>query len=453
MKRIVFLQTLLIGFIHLANAQTDTTASLTFKEAVKIGLENNIVLNQQENLLISSQVAKTSGLLQLGPSVSASGTIGRNDGNSFNSQEGRPVNGVRDFVSASFDASMPLFRGLATFNNYRQTSSMYEAQLNMVNRTSQDVIRIVANQYLLVLLDQQLVRINQKNLETQQKQYEQISEQVSAGSRAEVDMLNQEYLVKNAELLILRARNVLRNDKALLAQTLQLDPSISFTVEEPSLTVNSLDNLSIDELYQVAQEKRSDLTRAREVENASRFGYHATKGSYFPSIAAFASYASAYNYIHPSDDVPDLQNRPFNQQFFTDNTQLTYGVSFRIPIYSAFQNRAAVVRSRMLYENSKIETEGLENTVKSQVLLAHQNLQDARASYEVAGAQLKAAEISFNLETERYNLGVTDIVSLSQASQAYTRAQSDYESARLTLMFQQVMINYAVGTLRFEDIP
>lgn len=434
-------------------AQDSTLTTLTFKDAVKIGLENNLNLNQQKNNLVSTRVDRTSGLLSFGPSVNINGNAARNDGNSFNQQEGRVINGVLDFTRASIDANMPLFRGLSVQNNYKQSVNLYEAQLQNVSRTNQDVIRDIARQYLTCLLDQRLVLINEKNLESQQQQYDQIREQVNVGSRAEVDLKNQEYQVKNANLLLLRARNTLRNDKAILAQTLQLDPSITFGLEEPAWTVGSQENLGLDELYEIGVARRSDLKMAHYNEKAARFGYQATKGNYFPTVNLFASYGSAYNYIHPSAGNPSPDNREFEQQFTSDNTQLTYGLSFRIPLYNAFQTRSNVVRNRILYENSKLATENVALTVKSEILLAHQNLQDARAAFEAAESQLEAARISNSLERERYLLGISDIVALTQANQLLTRAEADYESARYTLMFQKLQVNYATGTLQFDDIP
>jgi outer membrane protein len=455
MRKVVFLLTGLVSAITLC-AQEKTPAKLTFKEAVKIGLDNNLNLNQQKNLLVASKVQKSSGLLSFGPSVNINGNAGRNDGNSFNQQQGRVVNGVLDFVNASIDANMPLFRGLNVLNTYRSSSSAYEAQLHFVNRTSQDVIRDVSRQFLTCLLDQRLVVISEKNVETQQQQYNQIKEFVSAGTRAEVDLRNQEYQLKNAELLLVRAKNTLRNDRALLAQTLQLDPTIPFDLEDPDWELNGSEDLSLDQLYTVASERRSDLKRAEENQKSSQFAFSATKSAYYPSISLFASYGSAYNYIYRSRDMTPEQyptNRDFNAQFMEDNTQLTYGISFRIPIYNAFQNRANISRSKMQYENAKLQTENTQITVKSEVLLAYQNLQDAKAAYDAAAAQLAAAETSNALEKERYALGISDIVAITQSNQSLIRAQSDYENARYTLMFQNLLINYATGILKFEDIP
>lgn len=432
----------------------ESTRTLTFREAVKIGLDKNLILNQQENLLISSQVNKTAGMLGMGPSVNITGNAGRNDGNSFNQQQGEVVNGIIDFFGANANANMPLFDGFNTFNAYRQASNLYEAQVQLVRRTNQDVIRNVANQYLVCLLDKELLEIQQQNVLTQQQQFDQIQAQVDAGSRAEVDLVNQRYQVKNAELLSMRASFTLRNDLATLSQTLQLDPFTQLELSEPSWDVNLEDSnvASMDEISANALEFRGDLAQAQYNEKASQYGYQSTKGTYFPRVGLFAQYGSRYNYIHPSETFAPT-NRTFQQQFKDDNTQLTYGVQFTIPIFGAFQSRNATVRNRIAYENSKLQTENTEILVKSDVIRAYQNYRDARANYDAANSQLTAAELARQLEQERFSLGASDIVALTLANQNYFRAQGDFASARYTLMFQKLLINYAEGTLNYEDIP
>ena len=427
---------------------------LTFKEAVKIGLDKNLILNQEKNNTITSTVNKTSSLLQLTPGVNIEGNAGRNDGNSFNQQQGQVVNGVLDFMGVNINATMPLFNGLNNINAYRQAANQNEAQIQLVKRTNQDVIRDVANQFLVCLLDQQLLNIQQKNVETQRQQYDQIKEQVAAGSRAEIDLYNQEYQVKNAELLALRASNTLKNDKIILAQTIQLDPTVPFELAEPEWDINRSDEemATLEELYSMALERRGDLASARYTQKSSEFGYRASKGTYFPNVFLFAQYGSQYNYIHPTPEFT-ATNRPFDKQFFEDNVQLTYGVSFTIPLFTGLQTRSTAVLNKMAYENSKLETENTQIIVKSDVLRAYQNYQDAKANFEATSAQLRAAEISYNLEKERYALGISDIVALTLATQNYTRAQSDFASSKYTLMFQRILIDYASGTLKFEDIP
>ena len=307
----------------------------------------------------------------------------------------------------------------------------------------------MAAQYLLCLLDQELIRIDEENVETQTVQYNQIKAQVDLGSKAEADLYNQEYQVKNAELLLVRSRNKLKNDIATLALTIQVDPTAISAVEEVNWDINALiaDTVSLNEMVALAQDRRSDLKQADFTEKAARYGYSALKGRYFPSLYAGASYGSRYNYIY--GDV----NRTFNQQFREDNTSFSYGLNLSIPIFYGFRNRAQAAFSKVTYENAKIRTHNTEVTVKSDVIRAYQNFNDTKTAYEASSAQLKAAELTYKMEKERYDLGISTMVQLTTTNQAYVKAMGDFQSAKYNLMFQRLLLAFATGTLKIEDIP
>ena len=448
MKRIIFSIVACTAMLT-GMAQQELPAKLSFKEAVKIGLENNVILNQQKNQLRYTQVNKTSSLLQMGPSIQANSDFYRTDGNSFNSNEGRVINGVIDYIGGQVSASMPVFNGFNVLNQYRSANNTNEAQLYQVQRSNQDVIQLVSNQYLLCLLDQELVKISEENLTTQKVNYDQIKEQSDLGVKAESDLYNQEYLLKNAELLLVRANNKLKNDIADLALTLQIDPTIFVDVEKIEWDVNDLvsDSLTLETMYATALERRSDLKQADYREKAARYGYSALKGRYFPSVTAGIQYGSRYNYVQ--GDV----NRSFNDQFMKDNTNLSYGFSIFIPIYNGLLYRSQTAFSKVTYSNAKIQSKNTEVTVKTDILRAYQNFNDAKTRYTAAQSQVRAAELSYKMEKERYDIGISNIVQLSTVNQAYVQAQGDFKGAEFNLMFQKLLISYAMGTLQFEDIP
>ena len=433
-----------------AEAQQEVQGTLTFRQAVNMGLENNVALTMDRNQLAYTRVNKASSMLQMGPAVNAFAGASRVIGNTFIQNTGESISdGVTDGLSASIDAQMPIFNGLGQMHRYKQANSQNEAQLYQVARSTQDVIRDVARQYLQCLMDEQLVKINRQNVETRKKQYEQIEAQVDLGSMAEADLYTQEYQVKNAELLLVRAKNRLRNDMALLAQIIQVDPAELLELEQPDWDFNTLaaDTLSLENMYAVAVDTRSDLKQASYAEDAAHFGYSATKGRYYPSLTAGASFGSGYNYRR--GDI----NRSFDEQFNSLNKSLRFSLSLRIPIYSALSTRSQTAFSRVSYENAKVQHKAAEVAVKADVLLAYQNFKDAVSSYEASQAQLRAAELSFKTEQERYFLSISDVVQLSVANQSYVAAQSDYQGALFTMMFQKLLVNYALGTLKVEDIP
>jgi outer membrane protein len=438
-----------IAFLLVTTASAQSV-KLTFQEAVKLGLANNVTLGQQRNQLFVTQTNQTSGLLQMAPSVTASADAGRFDGNSFNQQLGKVVNGQTDFVNGRVGANVPIFGGFSQLNLFRQAKNLNEAQLQFIGRTQQDVIRNVAFQYLTCLLNQQLMRIDLQNVQTQKAQYDQINAQVVLGSRAEADLYNQDFQVKNAELLLVRSTNQFKNALAALAQTILIDPTASYELEDPAwhTQVSELESAQLDELVALATQTRPDLKQADFTLKANQFAYQARKGQMLPNLTAFGGISSRYNYIYDFQD-----NRKFNEQFRQDNRQFSYGLSLNVPIFSGFQNRAVMVQNKVAYENSKLNLRATEMTVKNDVLRAYQNYKDAQTSYVSADAQLKAAELSYTMEKERYDLGISNIVQLTTTQQALVRAHSDFASARYTLMFQKLLLNYATGTLKPEDIP
>lgn len=422
---------------------------LSFKEAVQTAIKNNVRLNQEKNQLELNQVQKSSSIGRLAPSVSSSFYAVRIDGNSFNQNEGKVENGVRDNLYGSIDAQITVFNGFNRINAVTQSNASLEAQQYLVKRTEQDVISLVSSQYLQVLLDNELLKISQNNVELQKKQADQIKTQVELGSKAEVDFISQDAQVKSAELSMLRARVTLRNDKATLAQTMLIDPQADFDLDDPSWNTNftAILDQNLDVLYSNALANRADYMSAIQNEKAARLGVSMAKAGYYPSLAAFGSYGSAYNKLQGS------MARPFPDQFFNDNTYFQYGLSLSIPIFNGLQNRVATVRSKVLHDNAVLNKASIENTVKSNVLRSHQNFQDAILAYQSAESQLKAAELSFQLEKERYDLGITDLVQFTQSNQNYVKAQGDFAQAKYTIMFQKILLDYAIGTLRFDDLP
>lgn len=432
-----------------ANAQNRV---LTFQEALKIGLKNAILLNQQKNNLEVSQMQKYSNIAGLGPTLTGNLSAGRVDGNTFNQQEGKVINGIFDQFSGSLNANLNLFNGFSQVNRARQYSSLTDAQSYYVNRTVQDIINTVSLQYLRVLLDGELLKIAKENFAVLQKQLDQIKEQVALGSRSPVDEYNQDSQTKAAEIRALQAEIDLVNDRALLTQTLLLDPMDEFDVSKPEWDVNTInaDNIALPALLDLSLKSRGDYLRAVKNEEGARYGMYAAKASMMPTISAYYSIYSAYNHAHGDSSV-----RPFETQFKQDNLKKFYGFQMYIPIFGGnqiLQNRTGYIQQKVVYQNNQIARKNAEVQVKTDVLKAYKNFELVKRTYVVSLDQLKSAEIAFQYETERYNLGVTDFVTYVNANRVLVQSQTDKAGAEYRLVFQKILLDYAAGTLKAEDL-
>lgn len=458
------------------------TKVLTFQDAVKIAMKNNIVLNQQRNNLDLAQAQRVQSVAGMGPNVTLNSTAVRIDGNSFNPNTGAAVNGVRDNVTGSLNANINLFSGFNRMNQIKQFARQMDAQSYFVNRTTQDVINTVATQYLTVMLDVELLKIAKQNFEALDKQLSQVKEQVALGARSPVDEYNQDALTRAAELRMVQAEILLNNDKTLLTQTLLIDPFEQYDVESPAWDLNKLgyDALNTIELVERAKQFRGDYLRAVKQEEASKFATRASKGFMMPSLFAFGSYGSAYNFQHNVSDSASANSpiivqdptaasgysvgekvvrianpqvpRPFEEQFRTNNVSKQYGLQLTIPLFNGLQNRTNYKIQQTTYENNQLNRKNLEYQITNDVLRSVRNFDGAKKAYTISTGQLKAAEIAFQLETERYNLGVTNFVDFTNGNRALIQAQTDMAQNQYRLVFQRILIEYAIGTLKVEDL-
>ncbi|MEQ8925540.1 MAG: TolC family protein, partial [Fulvivirga sp.] len=347
MKRILISITTILISAGISVAQENT---LLFSEAVKIALDNNVSLKQQNNQQYVNQAQKRSSMARIAPSVNAFAQAWRVQGNQFIEQEARVVN---DAETSNFfgtiDANMVLFNGMNNINTIKQADANLEAQQHLVARTRQDVITNVSNQYLQCLLDTELLRIAQEDLKNQQTQLNQVTEMVKAGSRAKVDQYNQEATVKAAELSVLRAQIRLRRDKVTLSQTLLIDPETTFEIAQPSWSFNreELDENTLESLYNTAMSNRGDLLRAEKNVFSTKKGMAINRSAFIPTLSAYGSLNSRYS----DASIPD-----FSDQFDT-NQRKEYGLRLSIPIFSGMQNNTNYVRSRVNHDNAKLDYE------------------------------------------------------------------------------------------------
>ena len=433
------------------NTQTQRKV-LTYQEAVKIGLENGIVLNQQKNIMDYNQMQKYSNIAGLGPTLSASFSTQRVSGNTFNPNELKVVNGLFDQLTGSVNANWNLFNGFGQLNRARQYSSLADAQSFYINRSSQDIINTVSAQYLSVLLDGELLKIANENFAVLQKQLDQIKEQVILGARSPVEEYNQDSQTKAAEIKSLQAEIALTNDKALLSQTLLLDPVEEFEVAKPNWDVNAIrmDDIELPVLIDLSLKNRGDYLRAVKNEEAARYGVNAMRAGMYPMLTLYAGEYSSYNYAHGDNTV-----RPFDEQLRVNNLKKYVGLQLNIPIFGGnqnLQNRMSFVQQKVQFQNNQILRKNAEVVVKADVLKAYKNFELVRKTYSLTLDQLKSAEIAFQYETERFNLGVTDFVTYMNANRVLVQSQTDKAQSEYRLVFQKVLMDYAAGTLKAEDI-
>jgi outer membrane protein len=413
---------------------------LTYEAAVQTALERNIVLKTQENQMDFARAQRAQARGEFGPTVSATLNAWESNGNTFIEQEAKTINTISDNMYGSINTELNLFSGFSQINKLKAYNANFEAQQSLIKRTAQDVVFQVTNQYLQVLLDGELREIAIDNLKTQEVLLTQIDAMVMAGNKPKSDLYDQQAVVKKMELLVLQAGNTLSNDKSKLAITLQFEPTVELEVTDSLWDLDEIVAYTPDvtELYDVSLQNRYDLKQFQQLEVASEKSVAVSKAAFAPSLFAFYNFSTRYN---------DQSLRNLEDQLIIDNKRMEYGLALNIPIYTGLRNRTNLVRQQVLSENAQLDTENLRKTILNDVRQAYQNFLDVRTGYEVSLAEYAASEQAFNVQKEKYNLGVGSLIELTNANNNFVLAASRNAQARLSLLFQKVILDYHTGVL------
>ncbi|GMQ24314.1 outer membrane channel protein TolC [Algoriphagus sp. oki45] len=432
-----------LGSFSQVNAQD--TLQLNFRDAVILALEKNldyqIQVNQMEVLQKEKQVAALSHL----PSVGVNTNFLRQSGQQFQQVEGEIVvtNVTNDIISGNLNANLPVFNSGRRILDTQSAKLAYEAGEKGLERAKQQITFDVAGRYLQVLLDLELLRIARQNTANQKEILRQIEGFVDAGLRTVSDLYNQQSEVARVESVEVDAEIALENDLWAFTEYLQLEPGVVPSLEavDPAQALREFQEYGVKELYDLAVQNRADKAQQSLLKDSFQKDLKATKAMYYPRINAFYNYNTFFT---------SLDGRSLQEQFLKIYPQNTLGFNLIIPIFSNFQSRLDVARSKVAYQNQVLREKATDRKIYQDVKLSHQNYQAAVRKERNTQVQVQAAEEAYKAVQERFRLGLSTFVDLATANQQLVRAQADQAQAMYTMFFQDVLMRYALGTLNFE---
>lgn len=457
MKRFIS-TTLLIALLLVTNnllAQEKRT--ITIQEAIEIALENNYQLKQSKNNLELSEYNIKSEYADFLPSLSGGFNGSRRTGQQFISDrfsEGLDpfVNITSQSISGNLSASIPIFNGFENIYSLRASEQSKLSDEESLQRAKEQVIFNTASNYLGVLLDMQLLEIRKENLENSQKQLEQVEAQVEVGSRPTVDLYNQEAQVANEELLLTQQENALKFSKILLIRQLQIDPlgEYEFTVPDIESNINPevVERYSLSELIDQALLNRSDLKSSMADIRTLEYQLKITKNNLLPSISGSAGISTSYS------DQYSLGNEkvPFNDQFFDQRINRSIGFSVNIPIFQNWNRMYNIQSSKVQLKNAELNLDNSRLQIIQEVTQAYNDYTSYVQQLEASEKSLIASERAFETQQERYNVGSSTLIELSQAQASYVEAQSNYTQATYNLIFQEKLLDYYLGKLSGNSV-
>src|SRR5690606_15179265 len=333
----------------------------TLEECVAHAIENNITIKKAENtLLINDQdiiAAKGSFLPSVSSSASHSVSLGQSQ-----LFEGSFVNRTSNSTNLGVRVSENIFNGFRNTYLYKQSKLNLETNQLELDRIKDDISLNVANSYLNVLFNKEQLETSKNQYEFSKKQLQRVKDLVDAGTQPKVNIYDAEATLANDEQAVTVAQNNFTLSLLSLSQLLQVpfegfDVSI-IEIDSPS---GALLYNDVSPILDYALENRNEIKVAEKNIENSELNTKISKSGYLPSVSFGYNFGTNVFYTNLTTTEDDF----FRQ--LEDNKGHSFSLNVNIPIFSQFQNKTAVAKSKVREENAKLDLQQAKLNLESNI--------------------------------------------------------------------------------------
>ena len=486
MRRAVFgfavLLTVQVALAPPARAQDSTTVTLA--EAVALAVEQSPEVRRAEVADRGRSLAVRAARAQRLPDLAVQVSPQQRYGLGFDQTTGEVVSQTVETVSLGVGGSVPLYDGGRTRYAVREAERLRESADASLDRTRQQVALAVAEQFLTLLLDREIVSIEAEQLASAEAQERRVAELVEAGARARADLIAQQAVVAERRTALIVAQGAVERDAVVLAQTVGLDPLGAYRFVGPDLDrleasgVLDAPAASLADLLDAARGSRADRRAQLLAIEAAEASIGVASAAGRPRLDLSASLGSGYSSLQQRGvgDVPQipvtledgtpvliggspllfpgdptLETTPIFTQF-ADNRSGSLGLTLTVPIFDRYQARRGVVEAQIRAEDARVQLDALDRQLASEVSQALVEARTARARLDAAEAQVAAASEALRVEQDRYRLGAGTLYDVADAQTRLANAQAQRAQAAYGLAFRRVLVRLAVGDVTVDGL-
>lgn len=418
----------------------------TLQESVNYAVENNLQVVRgnlntkiQDNTL---KIAKREYLPSVNANAGVNGAFGQGIdlfGNTNRNDNFRN--------NANVSADILLFNYGRLEKNIRKTQYEVEANNFDLQRTKDDISLQIAQQYLSILLNREIVQISESALSNAQKLYERAKITTDVGTTPQTILAEAEAALAREKQNVTTAE--INTDRSLfaLAMLLQLKDYKNFDiVNVPVDSVLDAPLFSAESIIDKAYENQPQIKAADSRIKSAEAQTEITRTAFWPTITANAGFGTSYFYrfklVDPTGAT--IQQTNFLDQF-TDNFGQQVGVSANIPIFNKGITRLQVEQSKINEELAKVALEQSKQDVLQNVQKAQFDAESNYGAYLAATQAEKSSSLALDFAEKSFAAGRTTIYDLNTARNNFANAQGSVAQAKYNYLFSIKLLNFYAG--------
>jgi outer membrane protein TolC len=403
--------------------------SLTFQDAIDLGLKNNLGVLLQSYNTITARGEKWKELSALLPNVTAGVNVNAVQDNLVARGLRFPgfptVIGPYGFTDARVYLSQSILN-LKALNRQRGAAEDERAAQFSYKDARDLVVLATGNAYLQALSGGARVETAEAQMQTAQALYGKATDQQNAGLSPAIDTLRAQVEFQNRQQQLIVARNDFAKQKLALVRAIGLPvgQEIALTSKAP---YDAIATLGIEASLQRAFASRSDYLAAAQQVRAAEYYRKGATAEYFPTIDATADYG-------------DL-----GVNFGNSHGTFTVAGRLNIPIFQGGKVHADVLQAEATLRQARAQLDNLRGQIEYEVRTALLDIEAADQQVQVARSSVDLAEQTLMQARDRFSAGVTDNLEVVQAQQTVAGAHESYISSLYAHNLAKIELVRAMG--------
>jgi outer membrane protein len=404
---------------------------LTLQEAIRTALEKHPLLQSAEFAVRGAEARFNQAKAPYYPQVggTAAQTNGALRANSVLRPAGALIQPNQSDMTVGVVASQTVY-------DFGQTASRVDAQRSDKARFEKDaltrraeVVLAVERAYFSVLKRKRLVEIAEQTVRERDVLKRQVETLYRNQLKSKLDLGLVQVQLSDAEFLVIRARYDLTTGFAELNNAMGIEGSATYTLEEVSPSVEPPQPLG--DLLTEARDRRPELLALKERVRTAEHRIRAANTLNYPVLQVVGS----------AGDTEHISNRPNLQE----GGWWGVGGVVSVPLFTGFLIQNQVAEATAQQREAQAVYLAVSQNVQLEVKDSFFDLVTLIQQIKVAEEQVKIAREALTLASQRYKLGLSSIVEVTQSEVAVTAAETRLAETQYDVKIAEARLRYAVG--------
>ncbi len=412
---------------------------LTLKEALKIGLENNLqikIIENQKSVSENNNSFGNAGFLpKLDVSFSAQKVfpstitkVGQVETKNDNSTTA---------LSGELSLSWTIFDGFGMFARKSKFSSLEKSNDENLKNTVEEISLGILQSYFNVVLQSNLLSISEESVKISEERFKTAKTRNNLGQISKFDLYNSEVSLNLDKSKFLLQKSSLTTAKNNLEILLNKDFANSFEIQNEISIGKKF--YSLEEVKTFALERNAQLKVAKESVEGSNFDITSSKSSFYPRVSLSGKLTSS--------DRESVFNGQLSE---TTGEDFTLGLTASVNLWNGNSDKIKVENSKIIKRNAEINLMNLQNQILQNAETLLERFQNEIEIIKIQETNLNAAKTNLDLQKKNFEVGNINSLQFRDAQVAFVNAETNLITAKYQAKISELEIQKLVGEILLD---